>query len=205
MKPVLRLATVLSLIVLFANCEEEPEINPNEPVDIPDQGFLAALIEVGLDTDDDGKISYAEAYAVDTLVIYGTWEIIDLTGIEAFINLQSLFMDGTDVSEINLSKNTKLEELIFRKRPNCCLPIIGEGHLETIDISENQMLKTLVIANQKISHLDISNNILLTAISIDDNPDLAQVCVWTMPFPPAGVEVDSHGSANVHFTTDCNN
>jgi len=34
-------------------------------------------------------------------------------------------------------------------------------------------------------------------------PSLYKVCVWEMPFPPAGVEVDTSGSPNVYFTTDC--
>jgi len=35
-------------------------------------------------------------------------------------------------------------------------------------------------------------------------PSLYKVCVWTMPFPPAGVTVDTTGSKNVYFTMTCN-
>jgi len=35
-------------------------------------------------------------------------------------------------------------------------------------------------------------------------PSLYKVCVWEMPFPPANVSVDTTGSPNVYFTTDCN-
>ncbi len=34
-------------------------------------------------------------------------------------------------------------------------------------------------------------------------PSLGQVCVWDIPFPPAGVDVDTTDSPNVYFTTDC--
>jgi hypothetical protein len=36
-------------------------------------------------------------------------------------------------------------------------------------------------------------------------PSLYKVCVWTMPFPPAGVAVDTTGSPNVYFTMNCKN
>ncbi len=71
----------LTLILLFSQCEKDPE-----PVDIPDQAFLDALIKVGVDTNRDGIISFEEAEAIDTLLVYGE-DITDLTGIEAFINL----------------------------------------------------------------------------------------------------------------------
>jgi len=41
----------------------------------------------------------------------------------------------------------------------------------------------------------------LTLASI---PSLYKVCVWTLPFPPAGVAVDTTGSPNVYFTINCN-
>ena len=34
-------------------------------------------------------------------------------------------------------------------------------------------------------------------------PDLYEVCVWAMPFPPAGVSVDLYQIPNAYFTTDC--
>jgi hypothetical protein len=40
-------------------------------------------------------------------------------------------------------------------------------------------------------------------LSIGGMPSLNQVCVWTLPFPPSGVDVYTDGSPNVYFTTDC--
>jgi hypothetical protein len=34
-------------------------------------------------------------------------------------------------------------------------------------------------------------------------PDLYEVCVWTVPFPPEGLELLMVGSDNLYFTTDC--
>lgn len=43
----------------------------------------------------------------------------------------------------------------------------------------------------------------LNGIYLTDMPSLVEVCVWELPFPPEGVEVDTTGSPNVYFTTDC--
>ncbi len=52
MKTVLKLLLLpLALIILFTQCEKEPE-----PVNIPDDAFLNALIEEGVDTNGDGEI-----------------------------------------------------------------------------------------------------------------------------------------------------
>jgi len=51
--------------------------------------------------------------------------------------------------------------------------------------------------------LDVSNNTALEFIGLNDMPSINQVCVWVMPFPPDGVDVDTTNSPNVFFTTDC--
>jgi hypothetical protein len=62
---------------------------------------------------------------------------------------------------------------------------------------------TFVPDSSPIRQLDISNNTKLTSICFSNMPNLYQVCVWTMPFPPEGVEVDTSDSPNVYFTTEC--
>jgi len=55
----------------------------------------------------------------------------------------------------------------------------------------------------KLTSLDISNNTSLRKLQLKDMPSLYKVCVWEIPFPPVGVKVDTTGSPNVYFTTDC--
>ena len=61
---------------------------------------------------------------------------------------------------------------------------------------------------EEIPHIDvsergISNNKSLKNIQWRDNPSLNEVCVWELPFPPAGVEIDIPESPNINYTTDC--
>jgi hypothetical protein len=49
----------------------------------------------------------------------------------------------------------------------------------------------------------VSNNISLTALSIDGMPTLFEVCVWELPFHHEGVEIDKTGSPNVCFEAVC--
>ena len=63
--------------------------NPNN-VYIPDANFKAGLISLGVDTNFDTEIQFAEAAALTTELNVNGYAISDLTGIEAFINLMVL-------------------------------------------------------------------------------------------------------------------
>jgi hypothetical protein len=78
-------------VFLISTCKKELGI---ERVNIPDQAFLQALIDEGVDTDGDANISSEEAEAITYLDVSGTGDlpgsIVNMTGIEAFINLDTL-------------------------------------------------------------------------------------------------------------------
>lgn len=299
-------------------------------VDIPDQAFLTALIEAGVDTDGDNMISRLEAEAISFLDIGGTFDNIgnigSLKGVEAFINLDTLIcsynaINNLDVANnsmlsllncsnnelnslnvtsnnrliclycsdnrltnLDVSNNTLLEELWCFQNELTSLNMVNNSNLITLycdlnPLSEldcsnlkqlkylrctNTTLQTLKIINcqnlwgvdcfniqnnnfeaqltsldcsgcyslhslemsnniisnlnitdctvlsylrltgNRLEKLDISNNISLSSLIIKHMPVLTEVCVWTMPFPPAGVVVDTTNSPYVYFTADCN-
>ena len=76
-------------------------------VTITDNNFLNALIEQGVDKNDDGIISTAEADLVHFLDV-SYRNISDLKGIEAFINLDSLFCTYNLLTSLDVSYNTAL-------------------------------------------------------------------------------------------------
>ena len=91
----------LALIVLFTQCEKEPDFDPYEPVDTPDHAFLNALIEEGVDTNGDGEISMGEAAAITSLDISED-SISDMTGIEKFVNLDTLLCYSNQISSLDV-------------------------------------------------------------------------------------------------------
>jgi len=77
------------------------------------------------------------------------------------------------------------------------------NQLTSLDVSNNTALINVMFNNNQLTSLDLSNNSLLENIRIESMSSLTKVCVWTMPFPPTGVGIDTTGSPNVYFTADC--
>jgi hypothetical protein len=204
----------LALVMLFAQCEKEPD--PNDPVDIPDQEFLNALIEQGVDINKDGWISYAEAEEVIDLDIDAK-EIKDLAGLQAFINIKTLSCGShygvNYFTELDVTKNVLLEVLNCdysaiqtiraTNHPNLNELNYNWGQLANLDVSNCHQLTYLNIEGNTLTSLDLSGNQKITILGIGGMKTLHEVCVWTTPFPPEGVEVDTTNSPNVYFTTDC--
>ena len=166
MKAILKTLLFLLTVVILSQCEKD-----DPQVTIPDNNFLNALIELGVDTNGDGVISPAEAEVI-TFLDVSEDSISDMTGIEKFVNLDTL---------------------------DC-----SYNQLTALDISNNTALIYLYCGYNQLTTFDGSNNTALEILNLHDMPSLYKVCVWELPFPPTGVEVDTTGSPNVFFTTDCN-
>ena len=64
-------------------------LEPPQNVNIPDEAFLSALIDLGIDTNEDGAINTREAEDIPHMDISDRG-ISDMTGIEAFTDLERL-------------------------------------------------------------------------------------------------------------------
>jgi len=64
--------------------------------------------------------------------------------------------------------------------------------LTSLDLSKNTSLG-----------MALGNMYLYCYLEIGDMPGLEEVCVWRLPFPPAGFLLCADGSPNVTFTIDC--
>ena len=62
---------------------------------------------------------------------------------------------------------------------------------------------TYHLGTMSINSLIGSGDFDYTELNLAANPSLKYVCVWTVPFPPAGVTIDTTGCPNVYFTTNC--
>jgi Leucine-rich repeat (LRR) protein len=144
-----------ALLVLLTQCEKEPEpIN----ISVPDDAFLNALIELGVDANGDGMICTCEAEKITSLDI-NSREITDLSGIEEFINLRVLHCGFNLLTSLDVSKNRELIEL-------WC----GANKLTNLDISNNSHLRELLCDGNQLTQLDISNNTALVRLFCSGNP-----------------------------------
>jgi Leucine-rich repeat (LRR) protein len=153
MKTNLKFLLILPVFLVLTQCKKQT----SDPIAIPDNNFKKFLIKAGIDTDGDGNISSAEASAVKTLRIVNGF-ISDLTGIESFVNLDTLTCDGNMITSLDVSMN---KNLVFL---SC-----EQNKLSALDISKNQALSTLYCSQNEITSVDISNNFLMWRFKCDHN------------------------------------
>jgi hypothetical protein len=106
--------------------------------------------------------------------------------------LHSIICGNSPLTSLDLSKNPKLTHLGLVLNP-----------LPRLDLSKNSALVGLYCDKVPLTSLDISNNSAIKILTLKSMTSLNKVCVWTMPFPPVGVTVDTTDSPNVYFTIDC--
>ncbi|MEO6174658.1 MAG: T9SS type A sorting domain-containing protein [Flavobacterium circumlabens] len=164
---------------------------------IPDLNFEKKLISLGIDFGaPDGKVKTSRIENVTTLDV--SWSsIADLTGIQDFKSLTYLNCYVNSITSLNLSHNTKLEELYapstlltsLNVSNNTSLTTLtcSNGKLTTVDISALTALKKLDIRNNALTALDVSGNTQLvnlycgnnqlTALDLSANTSLKELIV----------------------------
>lgn len=141
---------------------------------IPDPVFEQLLITKGIDTDGlvNGQMLTADALTVTQLTLGSpqiyVYNISNLTGIEAFTNLEKLEVYGADLYNAGLNI-VNLNKLNFLALPDC--------RLKTVDISQNLLLEHIDLSNccydvvgNSINNLDLSNNPLVHIVGLRNNP-----------------------------------
>jgi len=128
-------------------------------------------------------------------------------------NITSLFCNNNQLTSLDVSGNTALRWLVCKSNRLKDLDIskntalfyleCQDNQLSILDVSNNETLGHLSCGDNQLTTLDVSNNTALVELHLDNMPSLYKVCVWEMPFPPAGVVVNKKDSPNVYYTTDC--
>jgi len=183
--------------VLTFQCDESSQ---EILVFIPDRSFLNELISAGIDANEDGQISYSEAEVTRSIVLPPSG-ISDLTGLEAFVNLDSLTITLNPLNSIDLSATTSLKCLSCNSCELTALDvsgnlalehlICGRNLLEEIDVGHNRSLVTLICNNNLFTELNISVNTALekmiscgnrlTSLDISNNTALQIIGFDNMP------------------------
>jgi hypothetical protein len=168
------------LLLVLVQCSQTSQ---EEIVSIPDSAFLQALLELGIDTNGDGLISYPEAEASISINLSPS-NISDLSGLEAFVNLDSLRIHMNPLAELDLSQNTSLKylsctgcqlgQLDLSHNPNliyldCSGGASMSNHLSQLDLTLNLDLEILDCSENRLVSLDLSNNQNLIELSCGRN------------------------------------
>jgi uncharacterized repeat protein (TIGR01451 family) len=171
-----KIYTLLAVLITF--------ISQAQIVNIPDANFKAKLLQASpndsiassqtpvydtvlsswtvssyntIDTNNDGEIQVSEAQAVKWLKIFNS-SISDVTGIEAFTNLQYLDCYFNQLSSLNVSGliNLKYLDCNFNELPS--INVSGLTNLEYLNCSNNQLpsLNVSGLINLKYLHFNFN-------------------------------------------------
>lgn len=166
LKSILATATIALSSSMFA-----------QNVQFEDMNFKNALLSKSeINTNGDSEISIQEALAVNGKLDVFNKGIKNLKGIEAFENIKELYIGSQSISQIDLSKNTKLvrlsaytnqiTEIDLSKNTELEFIDLDGNKLTNIDLSQNKKLKELRISrNRSLKSLDLSHNKLITDLN----------------------------------------
>jgi Leucine-rich repeat (LRR) protein len=125
---------------------------------IPDAKFEDKLIALGIDRDGkNGKVDMESITSLTSLDVSGS-SITDITGIQDFKALTTLYCYGNQITNLDLSKNTILKFL------NC-----SQNKLATLDVSKNVSLTYLGCNDNQLNVLDVSKNVALSQFYCRNN------------------------------------
>jgi hypothetical protein len=131
---------------------------------IPDTAFEQALINQGYDDTLDGRILTSAAATVTRLVMPDqNPKITDITGIEAFINLEYFDAIDNSIVVLDFTKNKKLQEIrCWHNNPT-------ERTVEMLDVTGLTDLTYVGLDNNLIRVCDFSTNSALEIVGIQNN------------------------------------
>ena len=166
-----------------------------DATNFPDSTFRS-YISINFDTDNDGILSSEEIDNITSIDVSSNSNITSVQGIEHFPNLTYLDCTRTGITSIDVSKNTKLEDLrIFynpgltsldvSKNIELAVLLCGGTNITSIDVSNNTKLVRLDCWETQITNVDVTkNNVLehldcggtqITSLDLSNNPELTNL------------------------------
>ena len=138
-------------------------------IEIPDANFKQYLLE-HFDLNGDGAISSEEAEAVTFMDCSGK-EIESMTGLEYFINLDTLICKDNLIVGLDVSKNMLLTMLNCDGNSIRSLDLSANPEITVLSCSSNQMEELILSNSSKLTTLNCSSNSLAT-LEMNDQNDL---------------------------------
>ena len=155
----LTLAMVFTFLPFSALVAEGGYYVPLNVKCFPDETFRKYLEQ--FDKDDDGYLGTDERNAV-TKIAVGDMDITTLEGISYFPNLEALYCQLNDLTELDVSQNPALKTL------SCW----ANFYLTSLDVSKNTELEELSCGQNQLSSLDVSQTAVTTLDAEDNKIDI---------------------------------
>ncbi|OAZ03418.1 T9SS type A sorting domain-containing protein [Flavobacterium succinicans] len=125
---------------------------------IPDLNFEKKLIALGHDSGTpDGKVLTDKINKI-TILNVSSSSITNLTGIQDFVSLKTLYCNGNGLTSLDITKNIALTTL------NC-----NNNKIGNLDVSKNVALTELICYSNQLTAIDISKNIVLSSLDCSSN------------------------------------
>lgn len=180
----------LTLCFLLTACKKDEA--DNEIINFNDSNFKSILINnTQINTDGNSEISKAEAAAFTGSLRGENRNLTDVTGLEYFINVRSIALFNNNISSIDVSKNTKLTQLLLSNNNITSLDVSALTQLTDLKCHTNQLTEA-IIAN--------GNNANMNRMELQGNPNLTCVQVDALPAPTNGWLID----ITANYNTSCN-
>ena len=153
-------------------------ISQAQIVNIPDANFKAVLVNSGFNLNNDDEIQVSEALQVTNMSVSFD-DISDLTGIEAFVNLEYFSCSNNNLTTLDLSSNVNLK--VLRCNDNMISNLIIDQSLDlfdlvcynnnigSLDVTNNINLRDLIISQNNLTSLNLINNTILEDLYISEN------------------------------------
>lgn len=198
----------LSGIEKFINLEELwCNNNPLESLDLSKNPFLkfvkcSRTSITSLDLSNHEYLNELICYHSDLINL----DVSNATSLE-FLRCWDCNLTGLDISNCTAlgllwCQDNNLSALDASNKTALYWLICSNNQLTSLDVSGDAVLALSCSGNQ-LTSLDVSSNIDIKELDLNDMPSLGKVCVWEVPFPPEGIEIDTTGSPNMYFTADC--
>ena len=146
---------------------------------IPDANFERKLISLGIDSGNiDGLVNTAVIEGITSLDLStpaNSNDISDLSGIEAFTSLTTLYCRFNQLTSLDVSANTTLTTLDCSFNFKLAsLDVSGATALTNLDCSSNPLTSLDVSANTALTNLDCNEN-SLTSLDVSANTALTNL------------------------------
>jgi Leucine-rich repeat (LRR) protein len=185
---------------------------------IPDTNFKAYLVgEPLINTNGDSEIQQSEATAFNGTISCYYMNISDLTGIENFTALTTLFCYENQLTSLDVSQNTALTTLFCDFNQLTSLDVSGatdlyflqcqSNQLTSLDVSQNTALQYLYCYSNQLTSLDVrnGNNVNFAYFNATVNPNLSCISVDDSSWSTANwtnIDPQHYFSNNCSGTTD---